>query len=70
AAGQETRLIKTGKYRELQRLNIKRAIKFMLDNYSLNERFVKAASFAPASQVVAATQYGQAAVESLIQARP
>ncbi|KAL1527301.1 hypothetical protein AB1Y20_015973 [Prymnesium parvum] len=67
AASQEVRLIKTGKYRELQRLNVKRAVRFMLDNYALGERFVKASSFAPASQVVAATQYGQAAVEGLIQ---
>jgi len=67
AASQEARLIKTGKYKEIQRLNVKRAIKFMIDNYSLNERFVKASSFAPAMQVATAGQYGQAAVESLIQ---
>ena len=73
ATGQETRLIKTGKYKvcnaayaayaasaeapplshpvrilqELQRLNIKRAISFMLDNYSLRDRFVTASAFAP-----------------------
>ena len=67
ASSQEARLIKTGKYKEVQRLNVKRAIKFMLDNYALNERFVKAASFAPSSQVMTAGQYGQNAVESLTQ---
>jgi len=67
ASSQEARLIKTGKYKEVQRLNVKRAIKFMLDNYALNERFVKAASFAPSGQVMTAGQYGQNAVESLTQ---
>lgn len=32
STGQETRLISTGKYKDLQRLNIKRAIGMMLDN--------------------------------------
>ena len=50
ATGQETRLVKTGKYKELQRLNIKRAITFMLDNYDLRDRFVAASAFAPLEQ--------------------
>merc|ERR1719440_2224839 len=41
ATSQETRLVKTGKYKELQRLNIKRAIAFLLDNY--DRRGVRAA---------------------------
>ena len=69
AATQEVRLIKSGKYKEVQRLNVKRAIKFILDNYALNERFTKATSYAPSSQIATAGQYGQAAVESLIQVR-
>ena len=67
ATGQETRLIKTGKFKELQRLNIKRAISFMLDNYELRDRFVTASAFAPLSQQQQATEYAQTAVEGLIQ---
>ena len=52
---------------ELQRLNIKRAIKFMLDNYDLRDRFVTASAFAPLAQQQQATDYAQTAVESLIQ---
>lgn len=51
ACSQEVRLVKTGKYRELQRLNIKRAVTMMIDNYDLAGRFNKAASAAPKEQV-------------------
>ena len=67
ATAQETRLVQTGKYKELQRLNVKRAISFMLDNYDLRDRFVTASAFAPLSQQQQATEYAQTAVESLIQ---
>lgn len=67
ATAQETRLIKTGKYKELQRLNIKRAVRFLLDNYELQQRFVNAASYAPRSRVVSAGSAGNAAAEALIQ---
>ena len=67
ATTQETRLVKTGKYKELQRLNIKRAVNFMLENYSLRDRFVTASAFAPLEQQQQATDYAQTAVESLIQ---
>jgi hypothetical protein len=67
AAAQETRLVKTGKYKELQRLNVKRAINFMLDNYALRDRFVLASAFAPADQQQVALTSAQRAVESLVQ---
>ena len=67
ATTQETRLITTGKYKELQRLNIKRAIKFMLDNYALRDRFVTASSYASVDNQQLATSYAQTAVEALIQ---
>jgi len=51
ACAQELRLIKTGKYRELQRLDIKRAIGMMIENYDLAGRFNKAASAASKEQV-------------------
>ena len=44
ATGQETRLVSSGKYKELQRLDVKRAIKFMLNNYELQDRFVAASA--------------------------
>jgi len=56
ASEQETRLIVTGKYKELQRLNIKRAIGMMIDNYDLAGRFVRASAFAPSDKLNAATQ--------------
>ena len=67
ATQQETRLITTGKYKELQRLNVKRAVKFMLDNYSLQDRFIAASTFAPLDQQQLATSYAQSSVEPLIQ---
>jgi hypothetical protein len=54
ACSQEVRLVSTGKYRELQRLNIKRAVGMMLENYDLAGRFNKAASAAPKEQVATA----------------
>ena len=67
ATGQETNLVKSGKYKELQRLNIKRAISFMIDNYNLQDRFVTASAFAPLEKQQVATEYAQTAVESLVQ---
>ena len=67
ATSQETRLVSTGKYKELQRLNVKRAIRYMLDNYSLEERFNRAAAFAPREKVASATAYGANAAEALNQ---
>lgn len=46
ATTQETRLIESGKYKTLQRLDVKRAIKFMLYNYQLRDRFGGASAFA------------------------
>ena len=67
ATSQETRLVRTGKYKELQRLNIKRAISFMLDNYELRDRFVRASAYAPADKQQPSLSYAQTAVESLVQ---
>ena len=67
AAGQEARLVRTGKYRELQRLNIKRAIGMMIDNYDLRDRFVRASASAPSGKLQAAADFGNNAVENLIQ---
>ena len=67
STGQETRLIQTGKYKDLQRLNIKRAVGMMLENSDLQGRFVAATAYAPPSKVTQATEYGNQAVEALVQ---
>jgi len=67
ACEQETRLIKTGKFKELQRLNVKRAIGMMIENYDLRDRFVRASAYAPADRISDATIYGNTATEALIQ---
>jgi len=67
STAQETRLISSGKYKDLQRLNIKRAVGMMLENSELRERFVSASLYCPPDQVQVATQAGNTAVESLIQ---
>jgi len=67
SCGQETRLINTGKYRDLQRLSVKRAIGMMIDNSDLQSRFVSASSYAELSELQTAVEYGNTAVESLVQ---
>ncbi len=67
ATGQETRLVSTGKYKELQRLDVKRAINMMVNNYDLDECFIRSSAFAAKGKTAAASGYGSKAVESLIQ---
>ena len=55
--------MKTGKYKELQRLDIKRAIRFLLENYSLQDRFVTASAFASGASQQAALERGQRVTE-------
>ena len=42
ASAQETRLIKSGKFKDAQRNNVKLAVKFMVENYNLADAFVQA----------------------------
>ena len=67
ATQQETRLIKTGKFKDVQRANVKLAVKFMVDNYRLNDAFVTASSYLEGSDSrrVEASQVGQTAVQNL-----
>lgn len=51
ATAQEQRLITTGKYKTLQRLNIKLAISFMIENYRLNDRFNEVSQYAVAESM-------------------
>lgn len=67
ATQQEQRLIKTGKFKDMQRANVKLAIKFMVQNYRLSDCVVGASSFLKGgnSQQMAAIDTGQMAVQNL-----
>ena len=65
AAAQETRLIKSGKFKDVQRNSIKLAITLMLDNYQLLENVNKCAILAGGRRSQEALQVGQGAVEVL-----
>lgn len=65
ATQQEERLIKTGKFKDLQRANIKMATNMMLRNYQLNDCVLQAAKAAPSAKIYEATAAGQEAVDAL-----
>lgn len=67
ATQQETRLIKTGKFKDVQRANVKLAVKFMIENYRLADAFVQASTYLEGGSArrVEAGQVGQGAVQSL-----
>jgi hypothetical protein len=66
ATQQEMRLIKNGTFKDVQRANIKLAVKFMIENYQLNDAFVGASAYLETNdRRVAAGATGQAAVQNL-----
>ena len=66
ATQQETRLIKSGKFKDVQRANVKLAVKFMVENYRLGDAFVAASSYLDGNdRRVSANAAGQAAVQDL-----
>ena len=66
ATQQETRLIKSGKFKDLQRANVKLAVKFMIENYKLNDAFVGASTYLDGNdRRVAAVNVGQNAIQDL-----
>jgi hypothetical protein len=66
ATMQEMRLIKNGTFKDVQRANIKLAVKFMIENYRLNDAFVGASAYLDGNDKrVAAGATGQAAVQNL-----
>jgi hypothetical protein len=66
ATQQESRLIKSGKFKDVQRANVKLAIKFMIENYRLGDAFVAASSYLDGNERrVAAVEVGQSAVQDL-----
>ena len=65
ATAQETRLIKTGKFKDAARGNVKLAVRFMLNNYRLSDNIIAAASFLNGQQQIQAGADGQKAVQAL-----
>uniref|UniRef100_A0A6U3UKQ2 Uncharacterized protein n=1 Tax=Ditylum brightwellii TaxID=49249 RepID=A0A6U3UKQ2_9STRA len=65
ATEQETRLIKSGKFKDVQRANIKLAVRFMVNNYRLADNFVAASAYLEGSKRIEAGNVGQNAVQSL-----
>ena len=66
ATEQESRLIKSGKFKDVQRANVKLAVKFMLDNYRLNDNFISASAFLDGERKIKAADIGQSTVQNLI----
>mmetsp|Transcript_16085 Transcript_16085/g.34786 ORF Transcript_16085/g.34786 Transcript_16085/m.34786 type:complete len:257 (-) Transcript_16085:198-968(-) len=65
ATEQETRLISTGKFKDVQRANVKLAVKFIINNYKLSDSIIAASSYLSGSARVQASGVGQSAVQSL-----
>ncbi len=66
ATEQESRLIKSGKFKDVQRANVKLAVRFMLDNYRLNDNFISASAFLEGERKIKAVEIGQNTVQNLI----
>jgi hypothetical protein len=63
---QERRLIKSGKFKDMQRANVKLAVKFMVQNYRLSDSVVGASGFLKGNaQQMRAIDSGQVAVQNL-----
>lgn len=65
ATQQEKRLVKSGKFRDLQRANVKYAIQLMLKNYAFADAVNSASALVPQSKLIEATQTGRDAIEAL-----
>ena len=65
ATEQETRLISTGKFKDVQRANVKLAVKFMINNYKLSDSIIAASSYLSGNSRVQASGVGQSAVQNL-----
>ncbi len=66
ATFQERRLIKTGKFKDMQRANVKLAVKFIVQNYRLSDSVVGASAFLKGNAAqMGAIDTGQQAVQNL-----
>jgi hypothetical protein len=63
----ESRLIRNGTFKDVQRANIKLAVRFMVENYRLNDAFLAASTYLESgnNKRLEASQVGQAAVQNL-----
>ena len=65
ATQQERRLIKSGKFKDIQRANVKLAVRFMVQNYRLGDAVVGASAYLKGGNQMKAIDVGQSAVQSL-----
>lgn len=66
ATAQQERLVSTGKFKDVQRNNIKMAINMMLDNYRLGDQIVVASGYVePSTSVMKASAAGNEAIDAL-----
>ena len=65
ATEQETRLISTGKFKDVQRANVKLAVKFMINNFKLSDSVIAASSYLAGNARVQASGIGLSAVQNL-----
>ena len=66
ATVQESRLVTTGKFKDVQRANVKLACKFILNNYRLSNTLITASAYLESNEKrVAAVNVGQSAVQDL-----
>lgn len=66
ATVQETRLINSGKFKDLQRADVKLAVKFMLTNYRLSDNFIRASAYLQGNKQIQAGNVGTRVVQNLI----
>ena len=65
ATQQERRLIKSGKFKDIQRANVKLAVRFMIQNYRLGDAVVGASAYLSGGNQMKAIDAGNAAVQNL-----
>jgi len=65
ATEQESRLIKSGRFKDVQRANVKLAVKFMVENYRLNDNFIAASAYLTGDKRIKAGDIGQTVVQNL-----
>ena len=65
ATEQETRLLSSGQFKDVQRANVKLAVRFILTNYDLAGNVVAASAYLAGDARMQASGAGQSAVQSL-----
>jgi len=65
ATAQESRLIATGKFKDVQRANVKLAVTCVVKNYRLSDTFIQASAYLNGNKRMQAGEAGQSAVQTL-----